>query len=532
MENPSKQAQAELEPEIRIKISRIILAKPWQVFRRILRIEDFPQYMPNVKESRILGRVDHKVKAQWTVLIEDIPIRWVEEQDIDRRQFTIAFRALEGDLEKFDGRWAFKSDPKGTLVELEVAAKIGIPVIEQLVGPVLKEKITRNFILMLDAINNRIVAERYDRFRRGESQKIGGFAIIGHPYNLNNLIRYLQFLKPQFKAPSREFLSRLYELVPSYVMYDVQNLTSAAGVKSHGLVVVSTFIPDMLTMDVERVFNKVVEACRVAEAHHIGIAALGGFTSIAGERFGEELQKRVNIPLTTGNTFTVALALDGVKKACELMGIDLTRAKICVVGGTGDIGGACARILAEGTKEVTVTGRRPESVKETVDQLKKVRKAKIRGTINNQEAIQDADVVIAAASVTNSIIDINSFKPGAVICDLAYPKNISYVPSPRKDILVFSGGLSEIPADINLGFEIGLPSSRSLYGCFAEAILLDLERRYESFSYGKGHITNDKVEEIRKIGNRHGFKVSPFFWGDRLLEEGEISLIRENARGI
>ncbi len=520
----------ELDSSVQVKISRVMRAKPWQVFRRILRVQEFPQYMPNVKECQILEKQKHKLKTRWSVVIDGLPITWTEEETVDRENFRILFRAVDGDLEKFDGSWMVRRHPMGTEVEIEVQAKIGIPVIEQMVAPYLEEKIAKNFTLMLDSINNKIVSERYLSFKRGKSQAIGGFAIIGHPYNMNNLIRYLKYLKPEFRPPSREFLSKIYELVPPYVMYDIEGFRSKAGAEAHGLVIVSTFVPDMLAVDIDRVFNKVVEACRVAEMHHIGIAALGGFTSIAGERFGNALRNLTQIPLTTGNTFTVHLALEGVRKACGLMGINLAEAKVCVIGGTGDIGGACARIIAEEVNQITVTGRNPEKLERALQMLQGIKNGcEIKGTLNNQNAVKEADVVIAAASVTNSIIDINSFKSGAVICDLAYPKNISYISCDRNDILIFSGGLTEIPGEINLGFEIGLPSQRTLYGCFAEAILLDCEKRYESFSYGTGNITREKVAEVKKMANRHGFELAPFYWGDRRLDEAAIRAIRKKA---
>jgi predicted amino acid dehydrogenase len=281
----------------------------------------------------------------------------------------------------------------------------------------------------------------------------------------------------------------------------------------------------MVAIDPRRVFKKVVDACRVAESHRIGIAALGGFTSIVGERFGDELRKTVSIPLTTGNTFTVALALQGVRRAAELMGKDLKRCTVCVIGGTGDIGGACARILAEEVKCVTVTGRNAEKVKRAVEEVRAVGGAEVRGTTQNADAVTDADIVIAAASVTNSILDEGLFKTGAVICDLAYPKNISYAPSRRRDILVFSGGLAAIPDEIDLGFEIGLPSARTLYGCFSEAVLLDLDKRYESFSHGHGNITRRSVEEIEGIASKHGFALAPFYWGYQPVPEDEIRKI-------
>jgi fatty aldehyde-generating acyl-ACP reductase len=515
---------------IQTKISRVLPDQREDIFRLMMQVELFPEFMPNVKKCQVLEKGEHNAVIDWSVEVDGIPFSWKEKTEFDLEQFSIRFKAIEGDLSKLDGQWFLKPHPKGTEVTIELQAAVGIPVLDQMISSTLKEKIDRNFTLMLEFLHNRIVSNRYLNFQKSGHGKIDGFAIIGHPYNFNNLLRYLKGLAPEFNPPSREFLMKLYELVPSYVMYDIKKLISASGAESHGLVVVSTFIPDMVRLDERLVFDKVVEACRVAENHHIGIAALGGFTSIVGERFGAELRRQVNIPLTTGNTFTVSLALDGIKKACELMEVNLHESTVCIVGGTGDIGGGCAKILAEEAKHVIVTGRVKEKVDEIVNTLKGINGSKVTGSIDNVEAVKQADVIIAAASVTNSIMQPNQFKSGAIICDLAYPKNISYTPLHRDDIFVFSGGLTQIPMDVNLGFEIGLPSPRTLYGCFAEAILLDLEKRYENFSYGKGNITRQMVLEIKRISEKHGFYLSPFYWGDRVLSLKDIEKIKHACR--
>lgn len=511
---------------ISIKISKVLPEEKDKVLKMITQVENFPQYMPNVKQCTVLEKEDGGAVTLWNVEVDQIPFSWKERTQIDFPNFTIHFEAIEGDLAKFNGKWILKDHPRGTELYLEAEVDVGIPMLEQLILPILERKIQKNFTLMLESLNNKIVSDHYLNFRKKLNTKIKGFAIIGHFYNINNLIRYLKFFEPEFRPPSKEFLTKVYELVPSYVAHDIVGFKSAAGVESHGLVIASTFVPDMISVDQKMVFQKVVEACRVAENHQIGIAALGGFTSIVGELFGEELKKSVNIPLTTGNTFTVSLALDGVRKASELMGLDLKNAVVCIIGGTGDIGGGCARILAQEVKELILTGRNIDKVNAAVEDLKRINSAKITGTADNAAAVRHADVVIAAASVTNSILKEDWFKSGAVICDLAYPKNLAYTVQNRHDLLIFSGGLTEIPQKIELGFEIGLPSPTTLYGCFAEAILLDLERRYENFSYGKGNITLEKATEIKRIGERHGFRVSPFYWGDRLLTSEDIKRIK------
>jgi predicted amino acid dehydrogenase len=233
--------------------------------------------------------------------------------------------------------------------------------------------------------------------------------------------------------------------------------------------------------------------------------------------------------MTTGNTLTVSLVIDGVLKASEIMGIDLTKAKVTIIGGTGDIGSAVAKIFSETVAEVTITSRSEKNLIEIERILTYYGKAKITTSRENNEAIKGADIVIAAASVSNSIINLNNFKSGAVICDVGYPKNISYTSCDRKDILIFSGGICSIPSEFNLGFDIGMPTPYVLYGCFAEAILLALEDRYENYSWGKGNITRDRIGYIRAVASKHGFILAPFFWGNRLLKDSDIEQIRDNA---
>ena len=271
--------------------------------------------------------------------------------------------------------------------------------------------------------------------------------------------------------------------------------------------------------------SKVLEGCRIAEKLGAGVIALGGFTSIVGERYFDRLKSQVRIPITTGNAFTAAMALAGVRKAAELMDIRLDRARAAVIGGTGDLGSACARVLVREVSELVVTGRTPESLKAMEYQLCKEGGAKVIATLDNHAAVRDADIVIAAASSSHSIVDINQVKSGAVVCDVGYPKNLSYTNKSRQDILIFSGGLCRVPTPFNLGFDLGLPSSDILYGCFSEAIILALENRFENYSEGKGKLTAEKIFEIEKLGAKHGFTIAPFFWGDEIVDAKKIKAI-------
>ena len=523
MDQPQFKTQA-------IHIEKTLPARPWKVLRLITRIENFSQYMPNVSKSTVIKKTKQGVITEWQVDADGLPIRWTEEDTFDYRNFTIRFKAIEGDLAEFGGSWVLKKgDGESTKVVVDVRARLGIPIFENVVDDLLESKLRKNFEMMLRGMEESLLRQRYQVPGLKLSTGVKGFVVMGHPYNFQHLMRIFKVFKPDVANITPEFLLRIFQMAPSYRSSDIRNFRSETGQTVDGYFVMCPIIPDMVHLNPEIVFEKVLDGCRIGERLGAGILALGGFTSIVGEKYFDKLRRQVRMPVTTGNTFTAAMALAGVRRACQMMEIPLHAARAVIIGGTGDIGSACARVLAREVSELVITGRTPASVRDVEKQLKKEKGAKIFSGMDNNAAVKKADIVIAAASSSQSVVDINFIKPGAVVCDVAYPKNISYVSKHRDDIFVFSGGISTVPTPFDLGFDVGLPSPNILYGCFAESIILSLEGRYENFSEGKGRIQPEKIELIQTWGEKHGFRLAPFYWGDRLVSEEVTLSIRRNV---
>ena len=53
-----------------------------------------------------------------------------------------------------------------------------------------------------------------------------------------------------------------------------------------------------------------------------------------------------SVGLTTGNSYTIALALEAIDRAAGERGLDSTAATLAVVGASGNIGQTCAELLA------------------------------------------------------------------------------------------------------------------------------------------------------------------------------------------
>ena len=112
----------------------------------------------------------------------------------------------------------------------------------------------------------------------------------------------------------------------------------------------------LISPPVDLVYDKIIKTARLAQEHGAGIVGLGAFTSVAGDG-GITVAENLDIAVTTGNSYTVATALEGTIKAAEMMGIDPSKATAAVVGAGGSIGRTCARILAPQVAEIALVGR-------------------------------------------------------------------------------------------------------------------------------------------------------------------------------
>lgn len=115
---------------------------------------------------------------------------------------------------------------------------------------------------------------------------------------------------------------------------------------------------DFLRLEEAR--DKIQDAVTVAKElgdDHIptSIVGLGAFTSIVSDR-GNTVND-YEIPVTTGNAYTVGLMIQGILKAAELKRMSLPDTKAAVVGAAGNIGSVLAAILSGHVGRLKLIGR-------------------------------------------------------------------------------------------------------------------------------------------------------------------------------
>lgn len=334
------------------------------------------------------------------------------------------------------------------------------------------------------------------------------FGLIGHLTSLEQAQAVAHDLGyPEYADQGLEFWCS----APPQIV-DTIKVTSITGQVIEGQYVESCFLPEMLANNrIKAAIRKILNAMAHAQKHGIDITALGGFSSIVFENFNLKQFSQVrNITLdfdrfTTGNTHTAYIICQQVEQAAQQLGVNLSQATVAVCGATGDIGSAVCRWLNSRTDvaDLLLIARNNERLQSLQDELG-------RGKIMElEEALPLADIVVWVASMPKGVeIDPNILKRPCLLIDGGYPKNLG---SKLQDsgITVLNGGIVEHALDIDWRImdivKMDIPA-RQLFACFAESMLLEFEKVYTNFSWGRNQITLEKMDLIGQFSRKHGFK--------------------------
>lgn len=334
------------------------------------------------------------------------------------------------------------------------------------------------------------------------------FGLIGHLTSLEHAQAVARDLGyPEYADQGLDFWCS----APPQIVDDIK-VTSITGQIIEGKYVESCFLPEMLaSRRIKAATRKIINAMAHAQKNGINITALGGFSSIIFENFNlEQIQQVRNIKLeferfTTGNTHTAYIICRQVENEAARLGIDLAKATVAVCGATGDIGSAVCRWLNRHTEagELLLIARQKERLNALQEELGR---GKIMGL---EEALPQADIIVWVASMPKGVeINPETLKKPCLLIDGGYPKNLA-TKIQHPEIFILDGGIVEHALDIDWKImkivDMKLPG-RQLFACFAESMLLEFEKMYTNFSWGRNQITIEKMQKIGEVSVKHGFK--------------------------
>ncbi len=347
------------------------------------------------------------------------------------------------------------------------------------------------------------------------------FAFIIHPLTVQDMARKYRWAA---WLPAG-LIKWLMIKTPAQKVSEITGIRSATGAETTGWFVACPLTAQQLVnANPQHAITKIIEAGRVAEQLGAQIVGLGAFTAVVGNG-GTEVAEALDIAVTTGNSYTVFTAVEGVLEAARQVGIEPSQANAAVLGASGSIGRVCAHLLAPQVGAMVLAGRRYEPLEQVAAELTE-HNSVTKITTDIAEALAQADIVVTVTSALEAIVQPEMLKPGAVVCDVARPRDVSRaVADQREDVLVIEGGVVQVPGEVQFNFDFGFPPQMA-YACMAETMILALEGRCENFSLGK-KLQPDKVREIGRLAEKHGFRLAGFRSFEQVVSQEQIQRVRD-----
>lgn len=370
-----------------------------------------------------------------------------------------------------------------------------------------------------------------------EDNKIVNIAVIIHPLNresfMHNFYSFYKpisyIVKPIINLTSQFFIKEFYSSLPPHRFMHIKEI-KINDQKLIGIIgIICPLFPEQMIYNEKESIRKILNSALIARDLGAKIIALAGFTSIVGNQ-GEEVIKNVDVAVTSGNTLTASLCIEGIFRAAEIINKNLARSTATIIGATGDIGSACSILISRKVKNLVLCARNIDESSSIVQKIRAQTNVNIELEKSARKAVRNADIVLTATSSFITLIEIDDLKRGAILCDVSMPPNIARdISSRRNDVFIFEGGRAQFNFFNKIKdakWKLLFPKN-SIYGCLAEAFALALEGRFESFSLGRGNITEQKMSEINLLAKKNGINLSDFYCGDKRYTYNDIEKLRQ-----
>ncbi len=340
--------------------------------------------------------------------------------------------------------------------------------------------------------------------------------------------------------------------------------------------------------ETSEVIKQAVDMGRDLGAKIVGLGALSSVVT----RGGRAVQGR-GTSITSGNSFTVLMAMEAMVLGAQKMHIELESAQGAVVGATGSIGRACALLLSEKIYNIVVLGN-PEHVnssknrlaslirdmykkavkrwnngelgglsiwldqtvqalkamdsKQAVEYLDKLKDEKninveiieeicnyldivqpISGSLNIEETLPQCSMIIAASNSPEFLVYPENLRPGAVVCDVARPADVAPECYEDRNDVLILEG-GLVQYPDAISFGPNLGYRDGVnVACLTETVLLAMEGDYQDYSIGS-KMPLETIEYMRYLGQKHGFGLAGLKMGSKEISDSEIEEIYKNSQ--
>jgi acetylornithine/succinyldiaminopimelate/putrescine aminotransferase/predicted amino acid dehydrogenase/acyl carrier protein len=419
-------------------------------------------------------------------------------------------------------------------------------------------------ILPLDAAPQPVAPGTAALAADGESR----FAFLMHPLDAQSYADYDPSLGGLDGAELAEFATSMDGLLEPVIGSTV-SITSASGERTVGdFIMVPHTAEQMRALSQKDSVDVVRRALALAVRRGARIVGLGAYTSVVTG--GGAHVADCGVPVTSGNSYTVAASLRAIEEAVECSGQRWGDMPAAVVGAAGAIGSCMAALLATKVPRLILVGNPAHPARQGRERLLEVVRRVRQHVLDRNEggapfaagslaseivreaelpeeqalaalersgrlvltahpaAVGFARLVVMATSFPGKIVDEDVFQRGSIVCDVSRPRSVDKsILARRPDVLVIDGGVISVPGRPDIG-PYGL-NEGTAYACMAETMLLALDRHFANTSLGTS-LCLGEVQRQTALAATHGFDIAELqSFGRPLTDSRWETYLREST---
>lgn len=319
----------------------------------------------------------------------------------------------------------------------------------------------------------------------------------------------------------------IIRVFPSFKLTTVNGITSELGKDIDAHLIICPLLPEhIISLNRKVVLRKINKAIRIAKRAGAELVELSSFISLV-ENDWEDISSKLGIALTTGENFLAGSVLKQLSIAASMMDLPMGKSCLLVISPSNPIGSLCAKLLSQAVKKIIIFGKTNEVLDDCKIWLKKNSSVEFEHNKDLNDASRQADIILITTHSLTTDLNPLALKSGMILCDIGIPPLIAQeVSKKRNDILAFDGRLIELPQCNfieNKHWRSLFPKKGLLvFARLAESLVLGFETILENYSLATHTLTPERAKEVFDLGERHGFKITPFRNKDIIMNVDEI----------
>jgi ribosome-associated toxin RatA of RatAB toxin-antitoxin module len=148
----------------------------------LLDYSNYQKIIPQIDTIHIHERKNNFFRTEWFIMLDGAPFSWIELDLLQQDRYLLHSEAVNGDFDTLRGRWKIEDSNQGSInLSYSLEYALGIPVIEENLGDILKEKMQKYVASLVDCQSKRITESAFDerRFKRIKLHRNRSFKVNG-----------------------------------------------------------------------------------------------------------------------------------------------------------------------------------------------------------------------------------------------------------------------------------------------------------------------------------------------------------------